>query len=90
MVGDKKLQRDGGGKVGRVSRVSSISKVSMVESKAIGEEKKQSIIYKKVKCCWISNIKVRHYNQLVTFDLFHFRHDFNKRTWKIIYSPSNH
>ena len=47
MVGDKKLQRDGGGKVGRVS---SISKVSMVESKAIGEEKKQSIIYKKVKC----------------------------------------
>ena len=46
MVGDKKLQRDGGGKVGRVSRVSSISKVSMVESKAIGEEKKQSRIYK--------------------------------------------
>ena len=49
MVGDKKLQRDGGGKVGRVSRVSSKSKVSMVESKAIGEEKKQSRI-DKVKC----------------------------------------
>ena len=54
MVGDKKLQRDGGGKVGRVSRVSrvstsSISKVSIVESKAIGEEKKQSRI-DKVKC----------------------------------------
>ena len=46
MVGDKKLQRDGGGKVGRVS---SISKVSIVESKAIGEEKKQSRI-DKVKC----------------------------------------
>ena len=42
MVGDKKLQRDGGGKVGRVSRVSSKSKVSMVESKAIGKKKKQN------------------------------------------------
>ena len=41
MVGDKKLQRDGGGKVGSISRV---SKVSMVESKAIGEEKKKSRI----------------------------------------------
>ena len=54
MVGDKKLQRDGGGKVGRVS---SISKVSMVESKAIGEEKKQSRIDKIMCAKQIERVK---------------------------------